>query len=74
MKCTYCGCVREATEGINNWPYCDIHHAMLLKVPIVDKVKGHESKYNIEQDVDFDAIDEMNLRKGRTYNKTDFED
>lgn len=46
-KCTYCGCNREATEGINGWPYCSAHHAMLLNIPIVDQVRGHMSKYNV---------------------------
>lgn len=50
MICCYCDCKREATEGINGHPFCSIHHEMLLKIPVVDKVRGHVSEYKGEEE------------------------
>ena len=72
--CTYCGCKNEATEGINNWPYCSIHHQMLINRPIVDKVRGHVSRYNPEAEIDFDMINEIKLTKSERHNSTEWEE
>lgn len=50
VKCTYCDCGREATHNLNGWPYCGIHYETLAKIKIPEKVRGHTSEYEGEDE------------------------
>ena len=73
MKCCYCDCTQESSGIINGNNFCTHHLQRLKEVKITNRKLGHDSKYSPEAESDFDTIDEMKLRKGRIYNKNEFE-